>query len=141
MNENELSLRELENLDYCDPILALFNNAVSKDGYSDMLRTDITKTENGYRFDVEVPGFEKNNIKVSLEHGYLTVEAKGEKTASVKGKKIRSERKYGDFTRSFYVGDEVSKKDISAEIRKGVLTIYLNEPKKAEPQDSSIEVR
>ena len=37
------------------------------------MRTDISETENGYRLDIEMPGFKKNEISVSLDDGYLNV--------------------------------------------------------------------
>ena len=97
-----------------------------------VMKTDIKETDDNYELIVDLPGFKKDEIKVSLEDGYLTIEAaKGldedgqEKTT---GKYIRQERYAGACQRSFYVGDNLTQEDIKGEFKHGILT--LNVPKK-----------
>ena len=93
--------------------------------------TDIKEKDNGYELAMEVPGFDKEDLKLNLEDGYLTISAE-HKTSNDKkdndGHIIRQERYYGSTKRSFYVGDQITKEDIQAKYDKGILSIFV--PKK-----------
>ena len=97
-----------------------------------VMKTDIKETDDGYELIVDLPGFKKDEIKVSLEDGYLTIEAaKGQdedEQEKKTGKYIRKERYAGACQRSFYVGDNLTQEDIKGEFKHGILT--LNVPKK-----------
>ena len=97
-----------------------------------LMKTDVKETEDAYEVDVDLPGFKKDEIKVSLEDGYLTIEAaKGldeDEQEKKSGKYIRKERYAGSCQRSFYVGDNLTQEDIKGEFKHGILT--LNVPKK-----------
>ena len=97
-----------------------------------VMKTDIKETDDGYELIVDLPGFKKDEIKVSLEDGYLTIEAaKGldeDEHEKKSGKYIRKERYAGSCQRSFYVGDNLTQEDIKGEFKHGILT--LNVPKK-----------
>ena len=97
-----------------------------------LMKTDIREKEDGYELAVDLPGFKKDEIKVSLEDGYLTIEAaKGldeDEQEKKSGKYIRKERYAGSCQRSFYVGDNLTQEDIKGEFKHGILT--LNVPKK-----------
>lgn len=97
-----------------------------------VMKTDIKETDDGYELIVDLPGFKKDEIKVSLEDGYLTiVAAKGldeDEQEKKSGKYIRKERYAGSCQRSFYVGDNLTQEDIKGEFKHGILT--LNVPKK-----------
>ena len=95
-----------------------------------VMKTDIKETDDGYELIVDLPGFKKDEIKVSLEDGYLTIEAaKGlDEDEKKSGKYIRKERYAGSCQRSFYVGDNLTQEDIKGEFKHGILT--LNVPKK-----------
>mgnify|MGYP000711340088 CR=1 FL=1 len=97
-----------------------------------MMKTDVKEHETGYEVDIDLPGFKKDEIKVSLEDGYLTIEAaKGldeDEQERKSGKYIRKERYAGSCQRSFYVGDNLTQEDIKGEFKHGILT--LNVPKK-----------
>ncbi len=97
-----------------------------------MMKTDVRELENAYEADIELPGFKKEDINVSLENGYLTITAaKGldkEEKDEKKGRVIRSERYVGSLSRSFYVGEEIKEDDIKAKLEHGVLMLTI--PKK-----------
>lgn len=97
-----------------------------------VMKTDIKETDDGYELIVDLPGFKKDEIKVSLEDGYLTIgAAKGldeDEQEKKSGKYIRKERYAGSCQRSFYVGDNLTQEDIKGEFKHGILT--LNVPKK-----------
>ena len=93
--------------------------------------TDIKEKDNGYELAMEVPGFDKEDLKLNLEDGYLTISAE-HKTSNDKkdeeGHIIRQERYYGSSKRSFYIGEQIEKQDIKAKYDKGILSIFV--PKK-----------
>ena len=110
-----------------------------------MMKTDIRETESSYELDVDLPGFKKDEIKASLENGYLTISAakgldKDEKDKD--GKYIRQERYAGAMSRSFYVGDEVTQEDIKAKYEDGILKLSIpkKEKKPAVEQDNHIAI-
>ena len=100
-----------------------------------MMKTDVRETEEGYEVDVDLPGFKKDEIRLELENGTLTVHAakdlEKEKTDKT-GKIIRQERYSGTMQRSFYVGKHVTEEDIQAKYEDGVLSIAI--PKKDAPK-------
>ena len=96
-----------------------------------MMKTDIRETDGSYELDIDLPGFKKDEIKVQLKDGYLTLSAaKGlDKDAKDKeGNYIRRERYAGACERSFYVGEEVTQEDIKGEYKHGILKLFV--PKK-----------
>ncbi len=101
-----------------------------------LMKTDIREKKDKYLIDVDLPGFEKENIKLSLNDGYLEISAKVEKEDnSDEEKMVRQERFYGECSRSFYVGDEIKEEDINAEFKNGILKIEI--PKKEEEKKLS----
>ena len=97
-----------------------------------LLRTDIKETKEGYELVVDVPGFKKDEVKVALKDGYLTVSAaKGldeEEDDKKTGRYIRRERYAGACQRSYYVGEDITEEDIKASFEHGILTLFV--PKK-----------
>lgn len=97
----------------------------------ELMKTDIEELENAYELRIEVPSVKKEDIKVSLENGYLTVLAEKKNNEVNKdnhGKVIHKERYFGEFKRSYYVGDEFKFEDVSATLQDGVLTLNLKKP-------------
>ncbi|MDD6307552.1 MAG: Hsp20/alpha crystallin family protein [Clostridiales bacterium] len=99
-----------------------------------LMKTDIKEKKDGYEMVVDLPGFKKDEVKVALEDGYLTIEAakgldKDEQDKDT-GKYIRRERYAGTCARSFYVGSEVTQDEIKAEFKHGILKLFV--PKKEE---------
>lgn len=101
--------------------------------FDSRMKTDITESDSGYTLKADLPGVSKENIKISLNEGVLSIAAvsASEKEEKDKdGRVIRSERYSGNFSRSFYVGDGVTEEDIKASYKDGVLTVTF--PKKEE---------
>ena len=90
---------------------------------------------------INLPNIEKDNIKLTLEDGYLKVEASYEEKSEEERKILIRERKFGSFARSYYVGEEVKYDDITAKLDKGVLTLTIKkvEPVKEEPHYINID--
>ena len=113
-----------------DPFEELFHPFfLGKD--SESMKTDIKETEHGYELDVDMPGFEKSDIKVSLSDGYLTVAAKREEKVEDKKNFLRRERNVS-CRRSYYVGDVIKEEDVKAKYDKGILSLTV--PKKDEKE-------
>ena len=96
-----------------------------------MMKTDVRETDNSYELDIDLPGFKKDEIKVELDNGYLSISAaKGlDKDEEKKdGKYIRRDRYAGAMNRTFYVGDNLTQQDIQAKFEDGILKISV--PKK-----------
>lgn len=95
------------------------------------MRTDIRELSDAYEIEMELPGFSKDNVKVELKNGYMTIEAvRGDNNDEKddQGRYVRRERYLGSFQRSFYVGENVTDEDIRAKFTDGILTLTV--PKK-----------
>ena len=114
----------------------LFDNFFDDDFFerkeNSLMKTDIREQKDKYIVDIDLPGFQKENINLSLKNGYLEIKAKVEKDNSNddEGKYVCRERFYGECSRSFYVGDDIEEEDIEAEFKNGILKIEI--PKKEE---------
>lgn len=101
-------------------------------GSRNLMNTDVKETEDGFELEMDLPGFDKDEIKVSLEKGYMTVSAQKELNQDEKdadsGKYIRRERYAGACQRSFFVGEELTEEDIKGEFKHGILKLRV--PKK-----------
>ncbi len=102
---------------------------------SKLMRTDIKEKKDKYIVDIDLPGYEKEDIKIEVDNGYLIVNAKTNhhKDEKEEGKYVRKERFVGECSRSFYVGENVKQEDIKASFRNGTLKIEI--PKKDEPKE------
>ena len=102
------------------------------------MKTDVKETENSYILEVDLPGYSKENIKIDVEDGYLTIDAKVEKSENdeEKGKYVRRERFTGEMSRSFYVGEDVKVEAVKASFKNGILNLEVpkvdQEKKKSE---------
>ena len=94
-----------------------------------IMKTDIKETDNGYELEIDLPGFTKDEIKASLDDGYLTISAaKGldkDEQEKESGRYIRRERYAGACQRSFYVGEGVKQEDIKGEFKHGILKLFV----------------
>ncbi len=109
-----------------------------------VLKTDISEYDDKYELSVEVPGLNKKDININLNNGYLTLSAnskKEDKETDKKGNIIRQERFVGSYSRSYFVGKDVKRSDISANMNDGILTIEIKKPVEEVQQDQSIEIK
>ena len=118
------------------------NNALYGKHARNIMKTDVRETDNTYELDIDLPGFKKDEIKLDLKDGYLSISAskgldKDEKDK--KGHYIRQERYAGACSRSFYVGESVEAKDFAAKFEDGILKISMPKAaKKALPENNTI---
>ena len=110
-----------------------------------IMKTDIKEKKDKYVIEMDLPGYEKENISLSLKDGYLEVTAKVEKEENKEEEErfVHKERFYGHCSRNFYVGDDITEEDIHAEFKNGILIIDVpkKEEKKALPEVKHIEIQ
>ena len=97
-----------------------------------LMKTDIKEKDGNYVLEIDVPGYSKEDIKIELENGYLTVTAEKQENKDEEDKKshyIHKERFYGKCSRSYYTGDSIKEDDIKAKFKNGILTIEFPKEK------------
>ena len=110
-----------------------------------LMKTDIKESDEGYKLMIDLPGFTKDEVQVTLKDGYLTIEANKDQTIENKDEKtnyVRKERYTGSMKRTFYVGEDVKEEDIQAAFKDGILKVAINKPdvKKLEDQKKLIPI-
>lgn len=112
-----------------------FGSSFRNDG---LMKTDIRKKDGNYLLDIDLPGYKKEDIKISLYNGNLTVSANHKETdeeKDAKGSLLRQERFMGSCTRTFYVGNAVRDTDVHASFENGVLTLSIPSAEKKEAEE------
>ena len=122
----------------------MFGSPFFNESESKIMKTDIKEKKDKYVIDIDLPGYEKENIKIEVEDGYLTVHAStnSNKEEKEEGKFVRKERYVGSCSRSFYVGEEVNDEDIKATFKNGTLKLEIpkKEEKKELPEKKYIQI-
>lgn len=102
---------------------------------------DISETDSAYLIKGEIPGVEKENIKVTLERGMLTIQGERKQEKEEKGEKFyRCECSYGSFVRSFRIPEDADESAIKADFKNGMLNISINKSAKAKARAVNISV-
>ena len=102
---------------------------------------DITEDNREYLIKAELPEVRKEDVKVTVENGVLTLSGERKFEKEEKDKRYhRIERAYGSFTRSFSVPDDADDSKVSAEFKDGVLTVRLVKSEKARPKAVEVKV-
>ncbi|MBI3373644.1 MAG: Hsp20/alpha crystallin family protein [Betaproteobacteria bacterium] len=103
-------------------------------------RVDISETDKEFVIKAEIPEVKKEDVKVSVDNGVVTIQGERKQEKEEKGKKFhRVERYYGNFVRSFTLPDNIDEANIKASFKDGMLNLQI--PKTAESKPKSIEVR
>lgn len=126
------------------PLWSLFNDCFSDEEPSNVRKSDIIEDDQGYKLEIEVPGVDKKNIRISLDKGYLSVNAhivKNNNQEGGKRKYLHSERYEGSFTRSFYVGNDIKRSDIEATVNNGLLLVRIKKPAQQSDEQKYIEIK
>ena len=118
-----------------DPFFDLFF-PVTGENDQNMMKTDVIEKSDSYLLKVNIPGVKKEDVKISLEDGYLTINAKYRRETEEHEKYIYQERRIGEYTRSFYVDKYITSEDITASIEDGVLSLILKKVKPAKVKQS-----
>ena len=125
------------------PMRSIRNPLYGKNA-KNLMKTDVRETDNTYELDIDLPGFKKDEVQLDLKDGYLTISAaKGldKDQEDKKGKYIRQERYAGACSRSFFVGEGIEPRDVSAKLEDGILRVSLpKQVKKELPRNSTITI-
>lgn len=100
-----------------------------------LMKTDVRDKDGNYELDIELPGFKKDEISLTLDNGYLVIGASkqvNEEEKDDNGTVLRKERYSGAMQRSFYVGEGIDENDVKAKFEDGVLSLTF--PKEKEPE-------
>jgi HSP20 family protein len=101
---------------------------------------DITEDTKEYLIKAEIPEVNKNDVRVTVQEGVLTIQGQRRQEKEEKDKRFhRIERAYGTFVRSFSLPEDVAEDNVKAEFKDGMLWVHL--PKTEKPKPKSIEVK
>lgn len=102
---------------------------------------DISETDGEYLIKAELPEVKKEDVKVTVENGVLTLQGERRQEKEEKGKKFhRVERSYGSFVRSFALPESVDDSAVKAEYKDGVLNLHLPKSEKVKPKAIEVKV-
>ena len=119
------------------------NPAVHSKGIKNFMKTDVLEKEDSFELDIDLPGYKKEDVNIELDEGYLTISAQKNETneSNENGKYIRRERYSGTCSRSFFIGEDVDVKTISAKFEDGILSIVFPKiPERKEPEKKRISI-
>jgi HSP20 family protein len=106
-----------------------------------MPTVDISETEGEYLIKAELPEVRKEDVKVTVENGVLTLQGERRQEKEEKGKRFhRVERSYGSFVRSFTLPESVDENSVKAEYKDGVLNLHLPKSEKVKPKAIDVKV-
>ena len=104
-----------------------------------VMDVDIVETDNHYELEADLPGYEKKDVAIEFEKGYLTITAAKERKAVENGRRVYTERRFGKLRRRFYFG-EIDEKNITAIMNNGVMVVTLpKQPKEQRVHSISIQ--
>ncbi len=101
------------------------------------VRADVVEKDGAYEFAIDIPGCDKNDIKLSLDNGYVNISAN--RSSGENSGYLRRERSVS-FSRSFYVGDGVEAKDVKAKYENGTVYLTVKKPTEKDKKESVIEL-
>ena len=135
---NYLIKRNQSTFDALDDAFNSFFKPMFFEEKYNVMKTDIRENEKSYLMDVEIPGFEKKDISLSIEKGYLTISADKKECSDKKETYLRRERNCR-VSRTYYVG-EVNRELIKAKYENGVLQIEIPKKEKEIPVSHNISI-
>jgi len=105
------------------------------------IRADIRETDKEFIIEAEIPGVKKEDIKLELRDNNLTISVENSvETNEERENYIRRKRRYGSYSRSFYV-DNVRPEDVTAKYNDGILTIVLPKAEEIRRKGYNIEIK
>ena len=104
-------------------------------------QVDISEADHEYVITAELPGLKKEDVKITLEDGVLTLQGERKQEKEEKGTRYhRVERAYGSFVRSFTMPDVIDDAKVATEFKDGILSIRLPKSEKAKPKVIEVKV-
>jgi len=102
-------------------------------------RTDMVESEDGYHLQLDVPGMAKDDLNINLQNNTLTISGERTMKRTAEGEeRVRVERAFGTFHRTFALPSSVDTENIEARYEDGVLTVHV--PKTETAQRRRIEI-
>ena len=105
--------------DFFDNALDIFDSSFFN---NNIMKSDIYEKDGNYIIEMDLPGFKKDEINISLDNKYLVISASKNEEKEENDKYIRKERYYGEYKRSFYIG-EVEENSVKASYNDGILKV------------------
>lgn len=136
----------LDDSDLFDTFGSLFKNLDSLSRIPNVMKTDIAEKNGNVEMIMDLPGVKKKDIQIKLKKGNLIISAFSDDSKSTEEHSkdrnyIRKERHSGKYTRSFYVGENISHEDIKARFENGTLCLtFPKEKPKQEPESNFIDI-
>ncbi|MGN1041469.1 MAG: Hsp20/alpha crystallin family protein [Acutalibacteraceae bacterium] len=127
-----------------DPFESFYKSLDFHRGAMGVMNTDVIEKDGNVELIMDLPGTKKEDIKIKLEEGNLIISAttsskKSTEEDNDKGHYIRKERQSGSYTRSFYVGENITEDDIKAKFEDGTLSVtFPKEKPPVEPEEKFI---
>ncbi len=116
----------------------LWDDFVDSSRNNALLKSDVYEDDNNYIIEIDIPGYTKENVSIDYENGYLIISAVRSSNVD-EARYIRKEKYYGEYKRSFYIGD-VDENDISATFYNGVLKIIFPKTSVKQEHKKRIEI-
>ena len=132
---------EIMRNNFFDPF---FSDFFEENPNKKLMKTNIIDNGDHYEFEIELPKAKKENVKVSVEDGYLTVSAEYNSEESEKNKNskfLRKECFYSTTSRSYYVGKGITEEMVTGKLENGVLTLEVKKPVETKPVRRYIEIK
>ena len=141
---SNLRLLDSEISDTFNTALRRFFNpmALETDTPALKMRVDVSEKDNAYEVKADIPGVKKEDINVRIDGNVVQIDAEVNREKESKdksGKVLRSERYWGNISRTFSLAQDVDDTKVVAKYTDGVLTLEL--PKKASPESKKIAVQ
>lgn len=122
-----------------------FNQDVNKDRYNKneltcSPATNVYETEGAVEIEMSIPGFDKEQVKISVENGYLHVKGEVKEAEEKSSLYAHEEFKQQGFEKKFKLSDKIDDEKISASFKNGILKLTVQKKKEAVPQKREIEI-
>ena len=104
-------------------------------------RVDIAETDKAFVIKAEIPEVNKEDVKITVDNGILTIRGERKQEKEEEGKKYhRVERYYGSFTRSFTLPDNVDETKVKASFKDGMLNLQIQKAEEVKPKVIEVKV-
>lgn len=118
-----------------------FGSSNGNEGVEWAPSADISETDKEYLIRAELPAVKKEDVRVTVDDGMITIEGERKQQKEDKNEKMhRIESFYGHFTRSFSLPDSVDESGIRCESKEGVLTVHIPKAQPSKQQPKQIKV-
>ncbi len=132
----------------------LFNNFTSRFGLTEkdedgeyenavwMPLTDVSEDKNNFVLRLDLPGVDKEDVKISYSDGQLSISGERKQEKETKESKFhRVERVYGKYYRAFTLPSQIKEDKIDAEFKNGQLIITVPKAEEAKPKEIPIKIK